>query len=101
CSKPRRRSAARATALGAEVVVSSRVTGVERSNGGWSIDFAANGDGRRLQADAVVFAAGGFHNSKELVSRFITPWAAELVIRGNRESDGIALRALVPIGAEL
>jgi tricarballylate dehydrogenase len=93
--------AARAQELGAEIVCSARVSAAEPVDGRWAVRWT-NGAGERSEtADAVVFAAGGFHNSRELVGRFITPWAQSLVIRGNKQSDGVALRSLVPLGAEL
>jgi succinate dehydrogenase/fumarate reductase flavoprotein subunit len=93
--------AARARELGATIEVSANVTGASADAGRWVVEWARNGDEERADADALIFAAGGFHNSKELVSRFITPSVDQLVIRGNRISDGLALRLLVPLGGEL
>lgn len=93
--------AASARELGAEVVVSARVTGVSRDGEHWTVTWTGDGGEHGEEAEAVVFAAGGFHNSKELVSRFITTYPEELVIRGNRQSDGVAIRSLTPLGAEL
>jgi succinate dehydrogenase/fumarate reductase flavoprotein subunit len=93
--------ASRAQELDVEIVCAARVADAVPTDARWVVR-STNGAGERVDdADAVVFAAGGFHNSRELVQRFITPWSQSLVIRGNKESDGVALRSLVPLGAEL
>jgi succinate dehydrogenase/fumarate reductase flavoprotein subunit len=93
--------AARVAELGATILTSARVTAARLSNGRWTVEWSRNGEREQADADAIIFAAGGFHNSKELVGRFITPWPEQLVIRGNRISDGVALRALIPLGGEM
>lgn len=93
--------ATRAHELDAKVIVSARVVGAEPSDGGWTVNWQNGAGDTSAYADAVIFAAGGFHNNRDLVERFITPWADSLVIRGNKTSDGIGLRTLVPLGAEL
>jgi succinate dehydrogenase/fumarate reductase flavoprotein subunit len=86
---------------GAEVLTRARVDTVERSADGWTVTWT-HGDARsRASARAVVFCGGGFQNSKELVSRYISPWPEEMVVRSNRSSDGIALRSLLPLGAPI
>lgn len=93
--------ASRASELGASIITSARVTTARPADGRWTVEWSHNGDSEQTEADALVFAAGGFHNSRELVGRFITSWPEELVIRGNTISDGVALRTLVPLGGEM
>jgi succinate dehydrogenase/fumarate reductase flavoprotein subunit len=85
--------------LGAEVRTGARVETLTTSAEGWEVGL---GDGASpVRAGAIVFCGGGFHNDRELVRRYITSFPDALVIRGNRFSDGTALRCVLPLGASL
>jgi succinate dehydrogenase/fumarate reductase flavoprotein subunit len=49
----------------------------------------------------VVLATGGFHAGRELVRRYVTPEADELVLRGNPWSEGTGLELGLAAGAGL
>jgi succinate dehydrogenase/fumarate reductase flavoprotein subunit len=89
-----------ATERGAKVRVGAEVTGLERAGDRWRLGWRSPEGEHAADAAAVVFSGGGFHNHPELVRRYVTPWPERMVIRGNRTSDGIALRSLLPLGAE-
>jgi succinate dehydrogenase/fumarate reductase flavoprotein subunit len=90
--------AARATALGAELLIAARVGSISRAEAGFEVTAAGHGP---LPAAAVVFAGGGFHLAPELVERWITPDPEALVIRSNKTSDGVAIKLGGTLGATL
>lgn len=87
--------------MGARIRTGSRARTLERSTGGWRVGFGDPGDEASASADQVIFCGGGFHNDHDLVRRYITPYPEALVIRGNRFSDGVALRCVLPQGGSL
>jgi fumarate reductase flavoprotein subunit len=86
---------------GAEVLLKSRVDTATPEIGGWRVAWTRNGATSHASAHAVVFCGGGFRNSSDLVRRYISPWPEKIVVRSNRSSDGVALRNLLPHGAQL
>jgi FAD binding domain len=89
----------RLRALDGEIRLSSPIESLERAPGGWSVGCTGSAP---IHAGAVVFAAGGFHNSLDLLRQYVTPWPEGLVVRSNnRHSDGIGLRLLIPLGARM
>lgn len=54
----------------------------------------------RITADAVIFASGGYHASKELVSEHVGD-TSQIVLRGNVESRGTALELGQRLGAAI
>ena len=86
---------------GVTVALERKVTGLERDGAGWRVRWTGPGGEEARVVDAVVFCGGGFHNDRELVARYVTPHPEALVIRGNRCSDGVALRCALPLGAHL
>jgi hypothetical protein len=92
---------AAAEAQGAEILVQARVDAVESAPDGWTVTWTRDGAQHHAGAQSVIFCGGGFQNSAELVSRYVSPWPEGMVVRSNRSSDGIALRSLLPLGAQL
>ena len=57
---------------------------------------------RELPADVpVILATGGFHANRELVRRHVTPYADDVLVRGNPWSTGDGLRLALDRGATL
>ena len=56
---------------------------------------------KRPRGVPVVLATGGFQGDRELVRRYVTPHADELVLRANRWSAGDGLRLALGAGAGL
>ena len=54
-----------------------------------------------VPADPTILATGGFQGDRELVRRYITPEADELVLRANPWSSGDGLRLALDRGAEV
>src|SRR3954447_1553225 len=57
--------AARAAELGATIITSARVTTARPARGQWTVEWSRDGEAEQAEADAIIFAAGGFHNSRE------------------------------------
>jgi succinate dehydrogenase/fumarate reductase flavoprotein subunit len=90
-----------AQAHGADVELEARVETIETVPDGWTVAWLRHGSRRESRARAVIFCGGGFQNSADLVRRYVSPWPDGMVVRSNRASDGVALRSLLPLGAEL
>jgi tricarballylate dehydrogenase len=59
----------------------------------------ADGSSRRVEADAVVVAAGGFEANREWLARYWGAAAETLIVRGTRYNDGKVLRLLMDADA--
>ena len=86
----------RAQELGVEVRYDSKVTALEGDR------HAVRGVrlGKELvEADAVILAAGGFHASAEMRTRYLGPGWDLAKVRGSRFNTGNVIRAALAIGA--
>jgi fumarate reductase flavoprotein subunit len=53
-----------------------------------------------LRAHAIILATGGFSANKELVKKYIGPYADQCKLRGSRQDTGDGLRVALAIGAK-
>lgn len=90
----------RAEALGVEIRYDSKVTKIEGDLGrvdGVSVRSPAGT--QRIEADAVILAAGGFHANAEWRARYLGPGWELAKVRGSRFNTGNVIEAALRIGA--
>ena len=71
---------------------SGRVTGISASVGGEAVTF---------EGSSVFLADGGFHGSREMIARFISPKPEALVLRSSLASRGEGMIMAEAVGAKL
>jgi fumarate reductase flavoprotein subunit len=94
-----RRLYANLRARGAAVCHDSRATALEQSADGWRVTVDGPLPGRHVDASHVVLCDGGFQASPELLTRYVGPRAADIVLRAAVTGTGDALRMAVGVGA--
>ena len=96
------RMAARIIEGGGEIRTSTALETLERNAEGrvGAVGLRdAEGRASQVEAGAVVLATGGFQNNRELLARWVSPFADSLLLRTNPWSSGDALLAAQAIGA--
>jgi fumarate reductase flavoprotein subunit len=94
-----RRLYANLRARGATVCHDTRATALEPSAGRWQVIVDGPRQGDRVDARRVVLCDGGFQASPELLTRYVGPRAADIVLRAAVTGTGDALRMAVAVGA--
>lgn len=94
-----RRLYANLRARGGAVFHRSRAAALESSADGWRLTVDGTLPGQRVDARNVVLCDGGFQASPELLTRYVGPRAADLVLRAAVTGTGDALRMAVDVGA--
>jgi succinate dehydrogenase/fumarate reductase flavoprotein subunit len=87
--------------VGGRLRLTSWPTALRLVDGRWQVTVRSGDADEQYDADAVVLATGGFQNDVELLKRFVTPNADQLLVRSNRVSDGGGLRLVQEHGAAL
>jgi tricarballylate dehydrogenase len=85
----------RAAAAGVEIVYATAVRGVTPGPEGVRVEV----DGHAFHGRAAVCAAGGFEANLEWLGRYWGEAAANFLVRGARQNDGMVLEALLALGA--
>jgi fumarate reductase flavoprotein subunit len=94
-----RRLYANLRARGAAVCHDTRATAVERSADRWRVAVDGPLPGHDVEASHVVLCDGGFQACPELLTRYVGPRAAEIVLRAAVTGTGDALRMALGVGA--
>jgi succinate dehydrogenase/fumarate reductase flavoprotein subunit len=95
------RMAARITEAGGEIRTSTALEALERNTTGavHAVGLRdAEGRASRVETSAVILATGGFQNNRELLARYVSPFADSLLLRTNPWSSGDALLAAQAVG---
>ncbi len=91
---------AAAEKAGIEVTYGAQVTGLLRGGDRVTgVEYRREGRMHRLEADAVILAAGGFHASAEWRARYLGPNWDLARVRGSRYNTGDGIRIALEAGA--
>ena len=90
---------AEAERLGVEVRYDTRAIELHRDGGISGVTVRSGGTTERLEADAVVLAAGGFQANAEMRTRYLGPGWDLAKVRGTRYNTGDGIQMAMAVGA--
>lgn len=86
--------------LGGELIVGTGDVGVSGGDW-WTVTYDETGDRAEACAPRLVLATGGFQANPELLRRYVTPYASDVVVRSNPHSAGFSVGLADQVGAGL